>query len=175
VNWVQYILVLAVRLYQWGISPAKTLFFGPAGQCRFTPSCSQYAAEAVQTHGAMRGSLLAAKRICRCHPWGGCGEDPVPVKQFKVQSSKFKVFESVHSRSKGNRGLLTGCEPISVYAHPHPGPLPRGEGETAFHAGTLRRSACNYRVLRALGEKFKVQSSRFKVSSVANSFSRGRG
>ncbi|HEX4645529.1 MAG TPA: membrane protein insertion efficiency factor YidD [Verrucomicrobiae bacterium] len=103
-NWVQHILVLAVRLYQWGISPAKTLLFGPAGQCRFTPSCSQYAAEAVQTHGAMRGSILAVKRICRCHPWGGCGDDPVPAKKFKVQSSKFKVwgFKFLVSRSSSS-------------------------------------------------------------------------
>nr|WP_281413178.1 membrane protein insertion efficiency factor YidD [Marivibrio halodurans] len=46
--------------------------------CRFLPSCSEYAAEAVRAHGAMRGGLLALKRIARCHPWGGSGYDPVP-------------------------------------------------------------------------------------------------
>jgi hypothetical protein len=47
-------------------------------QCRFLPTCSDYADEALRRHGAVRGSLLAAKRLCRCHPWGGHGYDPVP-------------------------------------------------------------------------------------------------
>jgi len=48
------------------------------GQCRFTPSCSAYALEAITAHGAVRGTALAAKRICRCHPWGKHGFNPVP-------------------------------------------------------------------------------------------------
>lgn len=47
-------------------------------QCRFGPSCSEYAMEAVETHGALKGGLLAARRVVRCHPWGGSGYDPVP-------------------------------------------------------------------------------------------------
>ena len=47
------------------------------GQCRFQPTCSQYAIDAVKLHGAWRGSLLAIRRIGRCHPWGGRGYDPV--------------------------------------------------------------------------------------------------
>ena len=78
-NLAQFILVLGVRAYRWGISPAVRLVFGPVAQCRYTPSCSAYALEAVQTHGAGAGSWLAAKRLCRCHPWGGCGWDPVPT------------------------------------------------------------------------------------------------
>lgn len=77
-NPAQHILLFAVRLYRWIISPALGAFFGPAGGCRFTPTCSAYAAESVQTHGAVAGSWLATKRICRCHPWGGCGHDAVP-------------------------------------------------------------------------------------------------
>lgn len=77
-NPVRLILILGIRLYRWGISPAKAALFGPAGRCRYTPSCSAYALEAVQRHGALRGSWLATRRICRCHPWGGCGPDPVP-------------------------------------------------------------------------------------------------
>jgi hypothetical protein len=46
--------------------------------CRFHPSCSQYALEAVQMHGAARGAWLAARRVCRCHPWNAGGYDPVP-------------------------------------------------------------------------------------------------
>jgi putative membrane protein insertion efficiency factor len=47
-------------------------------QCRFLPTCSDYAAEALIRHGALRGGMLAARRLCRCHPWGGSGFDPVP-------------------------------------------------------------------------------------------------
>ena len=80
-NLLQYILMAVIRFYRWVISPAKNVVFGPMAQCRFTPSCSAYALEAVQAHGAFAGSWLGVKRICRCHPWGGCGEDPVPLKQ----------------------------------------------------------------------------------------------
>ncbi len=77
-NPIRHILVLLVRLYRWTVSPALAVLFGPLCGCRFTPTCSAYALEALQEHGAMRGSLLAAGRICRCHPWGGSGSDPVP-------------------------------------------------------------------------------------------------
>ena len=64
--------VLPIRLYQWTLSPML-----PRG-CRFTPSCSEYAADAVLEHGIWRGAVLAARRLLRCHPWGGHGYDPVP-------------------------------------------------------------------------------------------------
>ncbi|HWY31340.1 MAG TPA: membrane protein insertion efficiency factor YidD [Candidatus Acidoferrum sp.] len=72
------ILILAIRIYRLLISPAQLFLFGPAGGCRYQPSCSEFAVEAIQTHGVWRGSALTAGRICRCHPWGGCGPDPVP-------------------------------------------------------------------------------------------------
>src|SRR6266571_662221 len=79
VNLVQYILVLALRVYRAAISPLLAGLFGPLGLgCRFNPTCSQYALEAVQRHGAIRGAALSLCRLCRCHPWGGCGDDPVP-------------------------------------------------------------------------------------------------
>src|ERR1041385_1772960 len=77
-NAAQGILIFGVRLYRWVISPAKARLFGPLGRCRFTPTCSEYALEAIRTHGALGGSWLGVKRVCRCHPWGACGEDPVP-------------------------------------------------------------------------------------------------
>lgn len=65
-------LILLVRFYQKFISPYKP------SCCRFTPTCSQYALEALRKYGPLEGSWLAFKRIIRCHPWGGSGYDPVP-------------------------------------------------------------------------------------------------
>jgi uncharacterized protein len=65
-------LILLIRGYQVAISP----LLPPA--CRFTPTCSAYAAEAIARYGALKGSGLAARRLARCHPWGGSGHDPVP-------------------------------------------------------------------------------------------------
>ena len=64
--------VKLIRLYQITLSP----YMGR--QCRYTPTCSNYALEALQKHGLLRGSWLALKRILRCAPWGGSGYDPVP-------------------------------------------------------------------------------------------------
>jgi uncharacterized protein len=68
----QRVALLIVRLYQLGIGP----FAG--GACRFAPSCSSYAAEAIERHGAMRGLWLAMRRLARCHPFSTPGFDPVP-------------------------------------------------------------------------------------------------
>ena len=76
------VLTLAIRAYQLTISPALTFLFGGTAGCRFTPTCSAYAADALREHGAVTGTVLATKRICRCHPWGCCGHDPVPEKEF---------------------------------------------------------------------------------------------
>lgn len=64
--------IILVRFYQLCISPLT-----PAA-CRYTPTCSQYAIEALRKHGVIKGGWLAVKRILRCHPWGGSGYDPVP-------------------------------------------------------------------------------------------------
>lgn len=75
-KWILWVaswpFVAFIKLYQWTISP----LLGP--KCRFTPSCSYYALEALKKYGLFKGTWLAAKRISRCHPWGGHGYDPVP-------------------------------------------------------------------------------------------------
>lgn len=66
------LLVSGVRAYQWVLAP----LFPPS--CRFEPTCSCYAMEAVGRHGAVRGGWLTLRRLARCNPWGGAGYDPVP-------------------------------------------------------------------------------------------------
>ena len=66
------LLIALVKFYRRYISPLKP----PC--CRYTPTCSQYALEAIEKYGALKGGWLALRRICRCHPWGGSGYDPVP-------------------------------------------------------------------------------------------------
>ncbi|MDX1498341.1 MAG: membrane protein insertion efficiency factor YidD [Woeseiaceae bacterium] len=65
-------LLALVGLYRYAISPWLGV------NCRYEPTCSAYALEALKRHGAFRGGALAARRIARCHPWGGSGYDPVP-------------------------------------------------------------------------------------------------
>ena len=72
---VRRLLILAIQGYKRFISPALP----PA--CRYLPTCSVYALEAIERHGAVKGVWLGTKRVCRCHPWGGSGYDPVPEKE----------------------------------------------------------------------------------------------
>lgn len=73
---VSYLLVLLLKglilIWQWVLSPVL------GANCRYQPSCSHYAAEALSRHGPIRGSWLTARRILSCNPWGGAGYDPVP-------------------------------------------------------------------------------------------------
>jgi uncharacterized protein len=74
-------LIQLVRFYRLAISP----WLG--GNCRYVPTCSSYAIEALQIHGVFKGSYLAAKRIARCNPWGGSGYDPVPVQREDIDEA----------------------------------------------------------------------------------------
>lgn len=69
---MRQVFIAFIKAYQIALSP----FFGQ--QCRFTPTCSNYAVESIQRHGTFKGSMLAIKRILRCHPWHVGGHDPVP-------------------------------------------------------------------------------------------------
>lgn len=68
------LIIGLIKFYQYCISPLLP------NVCRFRPSCSEYFIEAVKVHGAIRGSFLGIKRLLRCHPWGGHGDDPVPLR-----------------------------------------------------------------------------------------------
>ena len=69
---LNYFLIVPIKLYQILLSP----LIGPS--CRFTPTCSNYAIEAINKYGPVKGLWLAIKRISKCHPWGDSGHDPVP-------------------------------------------------------------------------------------------------
>ncbi len=66
------VFLLLIRAYQLLLSPML------GASCRYSPTCSQYAVQAIRKHGPFKGGWLAIKRIARCHPWGGHGHDPVP-------------------------------------------------------------------------------------------------
>ena len=71
VNFIKKIMIILIRFYQLCISPML------GNNCRYYPTCSQYAIEAIEKKGIIRGSWMAVKRICRCHPWHDGGYDPV--------------------------------------------------------------------------------------------------
>lgn len=75
---MQAILISLLRAYRYWVSPLM------GRHCRFYPSCSHYAQEAIATHGAGRGALLALHRLGRCHPWSAGGVDPVPQPSTKA-------------------------------------------------------------------------------------------
>lgn len=75
------LLALPIRFYRLAISP----WLPPA--CRYQPTCSEYALQALREHGPLRGLLLAARRLGRCHPWAGFGPDPVPERHAHSPSS----------------------------------------------------------------------------------------
>ncbi len=72
------LFIFPIKLYQKFISP----LLGPS--CRFTPTCSHYMVEAIEEWGVFKGTWLGLKRIGKCHPWGGVGEDPVPKRKSKT-------------------------------------------------------------------------------------------
>jgi putative membrane protein insertion efficiency factor len=89
-------LLAVIRFYRTAISPA----FPPS--CRYTPSCSAYAAEAIEVHGAGRGSWLALRRLLRCHPFHAGGHDPVPPRVDPAESTPLA----------SRRPALTPAEPV---------------------------------------------------------------
>jgi hypothetical protein len=82
---MRYIFVFLIRAYRVVFTPLKVMA-GVQGCCRYTPTCSHYVEEAVGAHGLCCGLGLGARRVLRCHPWGGAGFDPVPPVNFRTAS-----------------------------------------------------------------------------------------
>jgi hypothetical protein len=103
-------LLLAIRGYQFVISPLL-------GQnCRFYPTCSNYALEAIHTHGTGKGSWLAARRLCKCHPWHAGGVDLVPPKNSA--NSANPANPTGESTKSGCTAEKLSSDPISLAGHP---------------------------------------------------------
>ena len=83
-----YILIFPVKIYQWIISPILP------SSCRYHPTCSAYMIEALKVHGPIKGLWLGTKRISRCHPWGGFGDDPVPPKKCEHKKTSTWIRHS---------------------------------------------------------------------------------
>lgn len=82
---MKLLLLALLFLYRNLLRPALSFIVGPGGFCRYTPTCSQYCAEAIERHGPWRGLRLGVTRVCRCHPWGGQGYDPVPPDLLNIR------------------------------------------------------------------------------------------
>ncbi|MEM7467455.1 MAG: membrane protein insertion efficiency factor YidD [Pseudomonadota bacterium] len=79
---ISFPVILLIKAYQLILSP----IIGP--RCRYLPTCSEYTLEAISTHGLLKGVSLGARRLARCHPWGGSGYDPVPLPKSASSTNK---------------------------------------------------------------------------------------
>ncbi len=108
---LKHLLIALVRGYQLLISP----LLGP--RCRFYPSCSQYAVEALSSHGVWSGTVLTVRRVCRCHPWGGSGYDPVPPLASDVfHHDPYQAFRPIPQfRAMGRGQPIRRCVPMREF------------------------------------------------------------
>ncbi len=105
-------LLGVVWLYQRTLSPAKSAVFGPTCGCRFSPTCSHYAARAIRAHGAFAGAALAAIRLLKCTPLHPGGDDPVPE---RLSRSAFALnFSSASKPATDSRSTRTSARPRPV-------------------------------------------------------------
>ena len=108
---VVWILLLPVYFYRMFISP----LLPPS--CRYLPTCSQYAIEALKTHGVFYGTYLTAKRILSCHPWGGSGFDPVPEKRGKKIDNQRAAYFDIHTHRSDQQNKNHCIRIINTYPY----------------------------------------------------------
>lgn len=108
---MKYVLIGLLKLYRLVISP----LYGNV--CRYYPSCSAYALRAVQVHGAVKGSWLAARRLLRCHPWTPGGYDPVPGTPEFDEEARLQAAAAHHSCEQGHDDLLDVSDHRADPAH----------------------------------------------------------
>lgn len=89
--------LVPIYIYRWVFSPMKSALLGPYARCRYYPSCSQYAKEAVCEHGVLKGGWLSVARIARCHPWHEGGYDPVPPR-YDLQKDSHETDNAVSTK-----------------------------------------------------------------------------
>jgi uncharacterized protein len=117
-NLGQHLLVGTLRGYRAVLSPMLTAVAGPLGMgCRFTPTCSQYAIEAVRSHGTFKGGALALRRLCRCHPWGGFGPDPVPPAMLPTAGCSSSTQETGFKGARHTSPLPSQLLPLNSSEH----------------------------------------------------------
>ncbi len=87
---MKQVAIWLIEGYRWIVAPFKATF-GLSGCCRFHPTCSHYAQQAIRTHGLVMGAWLTIKRLGRCHPWGGSGFDPVPEGPISAALHRSKI------------------------------------------------------------------------------------
>lgn len=95
------IVIALIQFYRIFLSPLKNILTFGHGVCRFHPTCSQYAVEAIRTHGVFLGLKLAIKRLLRCHPWGGFGEDQVPSRLMNSDEKWMKLAIKLAKKGVG--------------------------------------------------------------------------
>jgi uncharacterized protein len=121
---MQTALIALLRFYKLAVSPLL------GNRCRFYPSCSDYAREAIQYHGAAHGTYLAAKRLCRCHPFSAGGIDLVPVPDGSRPDSPFELQTELNAdRQAGQLDPQPRSQPEST---PAAGSAPEHHGSTDF-------------------------------------------
>lgn len=125
-------LVGLVRAYQWLVSPLLP------SACRYDPTCSRYAAEAIRRFGAVRGAALAARRVGRCHPWGGHGYDPVPENPKREKQGSRIGPEGGRAP---NAGLRSSPFPLPLWGRRKVAAAPKREWRRKVAAGESETGA----------------------------------
>ena len=111
-------LIALIRLYQLTLSRVLVAIFGPI--CRFEPSCSRYAMQCLELHGVLRGSLLSAKRLCRCHPFHPGGYDPPPLPSHEPTPPSADAAKAASTIHEGRDSSVLDGTPAEHGQHQGP-------------------------------------------------------